>query len=600
MEETKYITIYKKGDVHIVDMLQKNVLTPKTEIHVDRKFIEDICQEINRITLMANRMIYEGKTEYLQSEIVDNLKNTGSFLFKHLFPDDIQKALSDSQNTDLCLRLDEKLLHIPWELCFDGEDFLSLKFRIGRQVITGKKPNTFMKGSDNNGITMLIIIDPSETLKYAQREAELLFSILEKETDIKIEIIGGKHADKLHLLKEMKSKDVVHFIGHSFYDESHPEKSGWVLKKGILTSEDISRMDMPPCIVFSNSCQSLAVSSQEGYLFDEKSFGVGGGFMVAGVRNFIGSIWVIHDEDSVKFAADFYRVFLGGKPLGESLNEARKNAIKNKGLSNLHWASFIHYGDPAYSLKDSRISVEDDVQEKVGLQNSMREPYSSDKYINDSTKDTAFPAALLYPESNRFKKAVFILLIMLIASVGGYYAFPGLQNKISDSFRNKFVSNYHPVSGPWGWKDGRYTLLTDYWDGEAISFIGNDIENFIVELTAYQGQPAWPDAGFGVIIARDDMSDAIIFYLSDETMGWIVQKDGRRGNMSSETNLSFPNKAHIKITGINSNYAAYINGTKVSQITHPLKTVRAGLLIDSRWKVSPGFNEIKIERLEGK
>jgi len=38
---------------------------------------------------------------------------------------------------DLYLRLDEHLIHIPWELCYDGEDFLATKFRVGRQVITG-------------------------------------------------------------------------------------------------------------------------------------------------------------------------------------------------------------------------------------------------------------------------------------------------------------------------------------------------------------------------------------------------------------------------------------------------------------------------------
>ena len=259
MKGDKYITIYKKGDVHIVDMLQKHVLTLKSEIHVDRKFIIDICQEIQKITLMANRMLYEKVSADAQSDIVNNLKNTGEVIFRHLFPEDIQKALKESDESDLYLRLDEKLLHIPWELCFDGEEFISLKFRMGRQVLTESKTIASMNRLHKENMSMLIIIDPSETLKHAQKEAELLSSILENETDIKIELIGGRHANKLHLLKEMKDKGIVHFIGHSFYDENHPEKSGWILKDGFLTSEEMSRMDRPPLIVFSNSCQSVEI-----------------------------------------------------------------------------------------------------------------------------------------------------------------------------------------------------------------------------------------------------------------------------------------------------------------------------------------------------
>ena len=349
----KYITVYQKGDIHIVDMFQKNVLTTKKEIPVDKGFIDDICQEIKKITLLANRIPYEANPEEICSHLVLNLKNTGELLFKNLFPDDIQKNLRESEGTDMYLRLDEKVLHIPWELCYDGQEFLSLKYRIGRQVLTENKTLTSFKELKRDKLSMLIIIDPSETLRYAQKEAEILYSLLENQTqtDIDVELLGGRYANKFRILKEIADKDFVHFIGHSIYNENQIEKSGWVLKDGIITSDEISKMDNPPVVVFSNSCQSVATASHDGYLFDERSLGIGGGFMIAGTRNFIGPLWIIHDEKSVNFAVDFYTSFINGKPIGQALNDAKLKVINTDGLCNLLWASYVLYGDPSIHIK---------------------------------------------------------------------------------------------------------------------------------------------------------------------------------------------------------------------------------------------------------
>jgi hypothetical protein len=606
MDEAKYITIYKKGDVHIVDLLQKNVLIPKTEIPVDNKFINDICLEFQKITLAANRTLYEKSiTEGLPS-FVQNLRSTGQVLFKHLFPEDVQTALRESQDSPLYLRLDENLLHIPWELCHDGDDFLALKFRIGRQVLTGHKPPTVLKRPEAEGINMLIIIDPSETLSHAQREAEQLCSILEKGTHVKIEIIGGRQANKLNLIKEMQGKELVHFVGHSFYDQDQPARSGWILKDGLLTSEEISRITYPPDLVFSNSCQSLANESQEGYFFDEKSFGVGGGFMMAGVRNFIGPIWVIHDEGGVQFAAHFYQGLVEGKSLGVALQETKKEIIRISGLGNLLWAAYMLYGDPGYSLKDSWLNSDDNFQEG---RSSKENPGKNSQSVNPSMAPPVFNAkesvtkpAYYFPEYQshwvRNTILVFIAVILLGGAVVSFI--PIIRHKVQDSIKNTVLDSGHPVSGPWGWKEGYYTLTSDDWEGgQAIAFLSNKaLDNFIAEIAVLTGQPAWPDAGFGMIIASETGDNAVLFYIKNEVVGWVIQKDGQRGEMFEARNLNFPEKAHLKLTAMNGNYQVFVNGNKISSITHPLAKANIGVFIESRWKVPPGFKDIKVKKID--
>lgn len=347
----KYITIYRHGNTNIVDIVEKGPISSKGEIKVEKEFLDGICREINRITLLANKMFY-GMDNKAGQIVQEELKKIGSILFTQLLPANVQRYLQKGENTELYLKLDDQLIYIPWELCFDGKDFLTLKFMIGRQVRTDQVLRKRQHRKDSQApLKMLIIIDPTESLEHAQHEAESLCSILEDNPNIEIELIGGRQADKLSLISEMENKDLIHFIGHAFFDEKNPERSGWILKEGILTSQEMGRMDTSPILVFSNACQSVATTNWEtGYLYEEKTFGIGNGFLMSGVQNFIGPLWVIHDEGSASFASKFYKELIIGESIGKSLQKAKNEALKERDLGDLLWASYIHYGDPATTI----------------------------------------------------------------------------------------------------------------------------------------------------------------------------------------------------------------------------------------------------------
>jgi len=347
----KYITIYRHGDTNIVDMVEKGPISSKGEIKVENEFLDGIYREFNRITLLANKM-FCGVGNKAGLNVHEELERVGSILFTQLLPANVQMDLQKTENSELYLKLDDQLNYIPWELCFDGKEFLATKFMIGRQVRTDNvlRKRQHIKNS-KAPLKMLIIIDPTESLKHAQHEAESLCAILEDNQNIEIELIGGRQADKFSLVSEMRNKDLIHFIGHAFFDEKHPEKSGWILKEGILTSQEMGRMDTSPLLVFSNACQSAATNNWEsGYLYEKKTFGIGNSFLLSGVQNFIGPLWVIHDKGSVRFASKFYKELIIGESVGKSLQKAKNDMLKERGLGDLLWASYIHYGDPATTI----------------------------------------------------------------------------------------------------------------------------------------------------------------------------------------------------------------------------------------------------------
>jgi adenylate cyclase len=104
-------------------------------------------------------------------------------------------------------------------------------------------------------------------------------------------------------------------------------------------------------LVFSNSCQAgVTAVWQEGYRAEGQAFGIGSAFLLAGVRNYVGTLWAVQDEESFLFATAFYRNLTAGAILGEALRAARQTVISQRGLPNLTWANYLLYGDPACTV----------------------------------------------------------------------------------------------------------------------------------------------------------------------------------------------------------------------------------------------------------
>ncbi len=293
-----------------------------------------------------------GRGDFTKSEAnvaLDRLQSSGEQLFSQLLPKQARELLRDAAPSDLFLHLDEQLINVPWELCHDGADFLAIKFRIGRYVrIPRPIPLSGTERVQPGLLKVLLIADPTESLPQAAQEAEQLCKLLDGIAKVKVTLIGGRLVSKAELLTELQAHDVVHFAGHSHYDPAHPNQSGWHLHEGVLTAEELRNLGRPPLLVFSNSCQAGATAAWEGrYRYDEQAFGIGSAFLVAGVRNYIGTFWVVHDEESRDFAVAFYQGLASGLSLGEALLKTRLEIRGQKGGERLTWASYMLYGDPA-------------------------------------------------------------------------------------------------------------------------------------------------------------------------------------------------------------------------------------------------------------
>ncbi|MBI3767857.1 MAG: protein kinase [Deltaproteobacteria bacterium] len=359
------MTILRRGDMHLVDLAETDTLIPRSETRVDPSFITDITGEVERVA--AGRGAGRGTTEAQSADapmmVADRaaeLRAIGALIYSQLLTEPARRKISTSPaGTDLYLRLDEQLVQIPWELCYDGHDFLATKFCVGRQVITERAlPRAASEATASGTLEILIVADPTETLPAAMEEATAIEAQLARVQGVRVRRLTGGDIRRVPLLQALARSTIVHFAGHSTYDPLDPTRSGWVLRDGVLTAGEMAKLDRLPLLVFSNSCHAGATVGWDGAsAYEGQAFGIGSAFLLAGVRNYIGTFWVAHDEESARFARAFYQTLLRGEAIGQALQAARRRIIEVRGWNELTWASYMLYGDPVYRLPLQRASA---------------------------------------------------------------------------------------------------------------------------------------------------------------------------------------------------------------------------------------------------
>ena len=234
----------------------------------------------------------------------------------------------------LQLQIDD--FEIPWDFFHTGENFVINELATGNIVMEPTaykliKPIEF--GKDK--INVLIIGNPIGDLENSSIEAEIILKALKDIYIVdEVKIILGDEASKENVLECFKSGkyQLIHYAGHTFFNEKVPAKSGLVLKdEEILTGHELEEalkiandVGSYHPLIYLNSCDASkikAVESKEGVL---KFDGVAISLIRGGALGCVGNNWEVEDEAIKELSINFYRLLLEGTPVGEALMKSRK------------------------------------------------------------------------------------------------------------------------------------------------------------------------------------------------------------------------------------------------------------------------------------
>lgn len=315
--------------------------------------VENVCRDIASYLNRANRR------DAVQQGLLSSLKASGQLLWELLLTRSLKDRLKSTDCRDLVLLIDEELISIPWELLYDGADFLCLKFNLGRVLRARQEEDRprYRGQAARSGVArlrMLILANPTSDLESAYQEGLTIKNKFDSRRE-KLSIdFKSTRIDTLYVKKNLREYDLVHYAGHC---ECHPgqlERTGWTLSDGVFSAQDILGMSEEvsfPRMVFSNACQSARIEPESPDLdSQQRAYSLASAFLFSGVRHYIGPLHRIEDPVSLSFAKEFYRQLSKGASVGEAMRLSRLRLSREYGLQSVFWALYLLYGDPTHVL----------------------------------------------------------------------------------------------------------------------------------------------------------------------------------------------------------------------------------------------------------
>lgn len=347
------------------------------------------------------------------------IRDWGNDLTRILLPRNISIKLAQTDIEYMIIRLDDHLVHVPWELLRINDQFICERFCVGRIVNTRQKIEKSRERIQREYLQAWILADPVGDLKNARFEGQKIFDTLCESNQKKQTIIPSldSNVSADSVIKKLMNYDLIHFAGHADYNEQHPDQSGWRLSGGNLTSGDIdglSAAGLMPFLIFSNACQSARTDEWESPSASyNTSFGLANAFLRAGVKHYVGPFWEITDKPGSLFAVEFYKQFCAGKTVGEAIRETRQT-MKESLSDDMCRFSYLLYGDP-------RVSYFNDHPE---IKRRTASQSSSTASVTRSVESVASSEHEEFKFGKSFQYAIIIIMLGLIGfgvTIAGNY-----------------------------------------------------------------------------------------------------------------------------------------------------------------------------------
>ncbi|KAJ6522502.1 CHAT domain-containing protein [Mycena vulgaris] len=231
---------------------------------------------------------------------------------------------------------------LPLHACSPTNDFIhSYTATLGSLVAAYSKKSSSPPRVGVVGVTYTG--SGTHHLPGVEQELKRIMSIIKT---FPVQCLEGPQATPDAVKHQLQDCTWVHLACHGTQDLREPTKSRLLLYQGALELETILRMDLSTAeFVFLAACQT----AMGDYQLVNESFHLGGGFIAAGFRSAIGTLWSMNDRDGPLVAEKVYSHLFreGRQPQASDAAEALQLAVeelKTQKVPYERWIPFIHMG----------------------------------------------------------------------------------------------------------------------------------------------------------------------------------------------------------------------------------------------------------------
>ncbi len=227
------------------------------------------------------------------------------------------------------------LHYLPFHAFYDGSCYLIDRFEISYAPSASVLRYCMEKSDVADGRPLIVGVADSNA-PMVDVEVAALASAFPEAT-----VLAGDRANRETFSQAAQQASFVHIATHATYRHDNPMFSNFKLADGYVTALDLFSMNCRANLVTLSGCQSGLGHIAE----SDDLLGLTRGFLYAGARSLLMSLWTVNDESTVTLMNEFYKEWRAGDTKARALQKAMRT-LRLAYPNPFHWAPFVLVGKP--------------------------------------------------------------------------------------------------------------------------------------------------------------------------------------------------------------------------------------------------------------
>jgi CHAT domain-containing protein len=272
--------------------------------------------------------------DYVRShaeQILESLRCRLQELYRHL----MAPFIHEIRTQHIAIVPHGSLHLLPFHAFFDGEQYIIDRFEIS-YAPSASVLKYCLEKPEVPGNSPLLVGVADEKVPLVNEELARISGLFPA-----ARILQGDQATRSAFVDNCKGASFVHIATHAVFRQDNPMFSSFKLADGYTTASDLFSLTCPTNLVTLSGCQS-GVSEVTG---SDDLLGLMRGFLYAGARSLLVSLWNVNDQSTAALMANFYREWKQGADKSTALRKAML-FIRQEYPSPFYWAPFLLVGNP--------------------------------------------------------------------------------------------------------------------------------------------------------------------------------------------------------------------------------------------------------------
>lgn len=238
------------------------------------------------------------------------------------------------------------LYYLPFGALLDPNDAFLLQKHVLR-VLPSLTVMASLRSNDAGIQNLVVFGNPArrdwDDLPASEREAELIAQAAAGQAT---QVLIGRDATEDAFYRLAPRHSLIHIASHGEFNGAEPMRSRLILaptqdRDGDLTVDDLYGLSLDATIVTLSGCETALTDVSVG----DELIGLQRGFLFAGARGLVGSLWNINDVATTLIMTLFYEQLLSGVPPDTALQQAMLLALEDPEYAHPYfWAPFQYTG----------------------------------------------------------------------------------------------------------------------------------------------------------------------------------------------------------------------------------------------------------------